>query len=126
MSVTEDNEITRWLGGLKTGDEESAEVIWDVYFERLVRLARDLLQAQLKVVDEEDIALSAMNSLMTGARNNRFPRLNDRGDLWKLLLVITGRKVVKYQRRHFATKRPDAHLQGQPAIDVSVSRSARL
>ena len=44
--------------------------------------------------DEEDIALSAMKSLCVGLRGGRFDALNNVDGLWRLLLVITARKVA--------------------------------
>jgi DNA-directed RNA polymerase specialized sigma24 family protein len=47
-----------------------------------------------RVLDEEDVALSAFDSLCRGARAGRFPRLDDRDDLWQILVLITLRKVA--------------------------------
>src|SRR5262249_14377033 len=44
--------------------------------------------------DEEDVALSAFDSFCRGAERGRFPRLDDRDDLWQVLLVLTQRKAV--------------------------------
>jgi DNA-directed RNA polymerase specialized sigma24 family protein len=54
------------------------------------------------VADEEDVALSAFDSFCRGAERGRFPRLDDRGDLWQLLVVITVRKaydLANHERR---------------------------
>ena len=64
------------------------------------------------VADEEDIALSALNSVILGARAQKFPQLTDRSDLWKLLVVVTSRKAVARQRQHYAAKRPDRNVVG--------------
>jgi hypothetical protein len=44
--------------------------------------------------DEEDIAISAFDSFFKGVKEQRFPRLNDRNDLWRILLMITARKAI--------------------------------
>lgn len=107
-ALDEHHSITRWIHGLKAGDSDSAEHIWQQYFEKLTRLARQRLgDLPRRVADEEDLALSALNSVIVGAQSQRFPRLEDRTDLWKLLVVVTSRKVTALQRRHFAGKRPD-------------------
>jgi DNA-directed RNA polymerase specialized sigma24 family protein len=54
------------------------------------------------VADEEDVALSAFDSFCRGAEKGRFPRLEDRDDLWQLLVMITARKaadLVEHERR---------------------------
>ena len=49
--------------------------------------------------DEEDVAQSAFRSFFIRARKGHFPQLNDRDDLWKLLVTITIRKAVKQKRK---------------------------
>ena len=55
--------------------------------------------------DEEDAALSAFDSLYAGLAKGRFPQLGDRDDLWRLLVVITTRKVQAQGRRQLRQKR---------------------
>lgn len=55
--------------------------------------------------DEEDVALSAFDSFCRGAEAGRFPRLDDRDDLWHVLFVITDRKAVGLARREGRAKR---------------------
>jgi len=57
------------------------------------------------VADEEDVALSAFDSFCRGARQGHFPRLNDRDNLWSLLVVITARKAGKLKRDASRQKR---------------------
>lgn len=115
--TTADDTVTAWIHGLKQGDERAAEKIWTRYIDRLVRLARQKLgDIARRTADEEDVALSAFNSFVQAAQAGRFPALNDRSDLWKLLVVITARKAVAQQRRHFAGTRADAQLQAESAV----------
>src|SRR5262249_9759250 len=88
--------ITARVGGPKAGDPDAAEALWRRYFARLVGLARARLAATRRLgadADEEDAALSAFNSFCDGAARGRFPILGDRDDLWRLLVVLTSRKV---------------------------------
>jgi DNA-directed RNA polymerase specialized sigma24 family protein len=55
--------------------------------------------------DEEDAALSALDSLCSGLAKGHFPQLADRDDLWRLLVVITIRKVQGQARRQLRQKR---------------------
>jgi DNA-directed RNA polymerase specialized sigma24 family protein len=58
-------------------------------------LARARLRsAPRRVGDEEDVALSAFDSFCRGAQAGRFPRLDDRTDLWQILVLITVRKAI--------------------------------
>lgn len=95
-----DQSVTQWIRGLKGGDEVAAAHIWDRFFRRVAGLARKRLgDLPRGARDEEDLALSALNALCDGARNDRFQRLDDRDDLWSLLTVITVRKVIDAHRR---------------------------
>lgn len=95
--------ITHWIADLKAGDHDAAQKLWERYLNGLVRLARQKLQdSPRRVSDEEDVALSAFDSFCRGAEQGRFPHLQDRYDLWQLLVVITVREAidqVNYTRR---------------------------
>jgi DNA-directed RNA polymerase specialized sigma24 family protein len=91
--------ITHLIGLLKEGDRAAAQPLWDVYFTRIVALARAKLRgAARRSADEEDVALSAFDSFCRRAEQGQFPRLDDRGDLWQLLFVLTVRKAVDLVR----------------------------
>jgi DNA-directed RNA polymerase specialized sigma24 family protein len=89
------NSVTRWISGLRRGDQAAAQGLWEVYFHRLVALARTRLRnTPRRIADEEDVALSAFDSFCRSARAGRFPRLDDRNDLWQVLVMITVRKAI--------------------------------
>jgi DNA-directed RNA polymerase specialized sigma24 family protein len=91
--------VTFWLGRLKAGDPDPARRLWDGYFRRLVRLARARLRAApRRAADEEDVALSAFKSFCRGAGQGRFRRLDDRDDLWQVLVLLTTRKAANLAR----------------------------
>lgn len=112
MAVVE--EVTQWIVKLSRGDSGAAEVLWQQYFDRLVRYARRKLDGMpCRAADEEDVALSAMNSFCQGMARHRFDQVNDRDDLWKLLVTITARKACAQKRRHFADKRGGGLVRGE-------------
>lgn len=103
-----DGSITRCVDDLRAGDQAAAQLLWERYFDQLVRLARRRLAVTRRVgadEDEEDAALSAFDSFCAGLAGGRFPRLEDRGDLWRLLVVITARKAAAQVDRRRALKR---------------------
>ena len=101
------------LHGLKGGDAESIERLWADYFQRLVALARKFLpRDSRRAADEEDVALSAFQSLCKGAAAGQFPKLNDREDLWRLLVVITIRKARRVTRRRQSLKHGGGRASG--------------
>lgn len=109
-----DEEITVWIAKLANGDQRAAEIIWRAYFEKLVRFARRKMELMpRREGDEEDVALSAMNSFCAGVAAGRFPHLDDREDLWKLLVTIAARKAWTAMRRSNAEKRGGGTLRGE-------------
>jgi RNA polymerase sigma factor (sigma-70 family) len=108
--------VTGWLFGLCSGDPEAARQLWQGYFHRLVELARKSLKALPRgAADEEDVALSAFDSFCQGAARGRFPRLNDRDDLWQVLFVLTQRKAIDLIQHETREKRD--FRKAQPAAD---------
>jgi DNA-directed RNA polymerase specialized sigma24 family protein len=107
--MSADGSVTRWLGLLRAGDEGAAQALFERYFRRLVGLARmKLRRSPPRAADEEDVALSAFDSFCRAAEQGRFPRLHDRDDLWRLLLVITRRKAAHLLRDERRLKRGGA------------------
>ena len=66
--------------------------------------------------DEEDVALSAFHSLYQGVREGRFPRLEDRDDLWKLLIHLSACKAVDHQRALGRQKRGGGKVYNEADI----------
>ena len=106
MDLQPDGSVTHWLGALKGGDAAAAQRLWERYFDGLVRLARARLGAMPRgAADEEDVALSAFHSFCQGSTRGRFPRLDDRDNLWRLLVTITAHKALDQVRRQARQKR---------------------
>jgi DNA-directed RNA polymerase specialized sigma24 family protein len=108
MSFENQGSVTHWLGALQAGDNAAARPLWERYFAQLVRLASARIRATsggAAVADGEDAALSAFDSFCTGVARGRFPQLSDRDDLWRLLVVITARKVGAQRQRQRRQKR---------------------
>jgi DNA-directed RNA polymerase specialized sigma24 family protein len=119
MRADDDGSVTRWIGDLKGGGDDAAQRLWERYFDRLVNLARAKLRAGRRpgaAEDEEDAALSAFDSFCRGAARGRFPRLADRDDLWRLLVVLTVRKACDQVERRGAAKRGGGKVVGESAL----------
>ncbi len=97
--MSSQDSITHWIGLLKEGDRAAAQPLWQAYSHRLVALARARLRdTPRRAADEEDVALSAFKSFCDRAERGQFARLEDRDDLWQLLVVLTARKAVGLRR----------------------------
>jgi len=98
--MASEGSITHCIQLLKAGERAAAQQLWEWYLHRLVGLGRaHLWGTSRRVADEEDVALSAFESVYQRAERGQFPRLNDRDDLWQLLVVVTVRKAIDLVRR---------------------------
>ncbi len=120
----ENEDVTRWIEKLEDeeGDSRAAELIWNRFFKRMVGVAQKKMVSMPKAArDEEDVALSAMNSFFEGAEAGRF-EVKNRDDLWRLLVTITIRKASAERRRQYAAKRGG----GKPSLHINQNTPDRI
>ena len=109
--------VSRWVAALKAGDSAAAQPLWERYHRKLISLARQKLRsARRRATDEEDVVQSAFHSFFQGVARGRFPRLDDRDDLWRLLVVITARKALDQLAHEHTKRRGGGTLQGESRI----------
>ena len=127
MPTDDRGSVTVQIEDLKAGDPDAARYLWDRYFPRLLSLARARHRASRcgPEADGEDAALSAFNNLCDGAARGSFPRLEDREDLWQILVKIATNKVADQARRGRRVKRggqlviiDEAALGGTAGLDA--------
>ena len=111
------NSVTLWLSQLKAGSDEAAAELWRRYFTRLVELARSSLRnAPRRISDEEDVAINVFRCLCDGVENGRFDQLDDRDELWKLLVVMTRHQSKNQIRHQMAQKRGGSQVRGHSVV----------
>src|SRR5262245_8935196 len=85
-----DHSVTKLIAGLRAQDSAAAGEIWQRYFQQLLPLARQKLKGlSYRATDEEDLLLSVFQRFFHAASTDRFARLQDRDDLWQILLLLT-------------------------------------
>ncbi len=98
--------VTNWLAAFREGDREAAQLLWNRYYAKLVRVARSRLRGlPAPLSDEEDIALAAFESFCRAIEANRYPDVCDRKNLWHLLLFITACKATRAAQYETRSKR---------------------
>jgi len=107
--------VSGWLALLRDGEPAAAQKLWERYYGPLVEVARRRLAGGPRgVADEEDLALTAFESFCRRAAEGQFPDLTDRDGLWRLLVVITLRKLSHHRRDQNRAKRQAAVLPLDP------------
>jgi RNA polymerase sigma factor (sigma-70 family) len=108
--------VSHWIAALKDGDSAAAQPLWERYYRRLVGLARKKLRSGRRVADEEDVVQNAFHSFFRAIDQGRFPQLDDRDSLWRLLVVITANKALKQLAHENRKKRGGGTAQGPLGI----------
>ena len=122
------NSVMRWLADLTNGDGKAADNLVRRYLDRLIRVGRTTYRRKFgnmprPAEDEEDAALSALDSFLGGQREGKFCRLQDQDDLWRLLVTITVRKIYDQRERSLAKKRGGGRVVGALRNEAASSSS---
>jgi DNA-directed RNA polymerase specialized sigma24 family protein len=105
--------VTCNINHCKAGNPEAALPLWERYYRRLVALAeRELRGKRWAVFDEEDVALSALDSFFCGMAGGRYPELGGRDQLWALLRTIVQHKIMD-RVKHAQRGKRDLRRQGR-------------
>jgi DNA-directed RNA polymerase specialized sigma24 family protein len=118
MTDDGNHSVTQWIEDLRTGNrDEASRCLWERYFTRLAGLARARLRASARgSADGEDVALSVFDSFFHGVAAGRFPDLDNRDDLWRLLVTMTARKACNQRRNECRQKRGGERVVGEGAL----------
>jgi DNA-directed RNA polymerase specialized sigma24 family protein len=114
-----EGEITRWIRSIEAGDQDAATALWQYCFPRLLSYSRKKLPGHLRrVLDEEDVALSAFKSFCIGAAQGRLGDIKGRDELWRLLYCISARKANGYVRNQTRQKRGGGLVAGESTFKL--------
>jgi RNA polymerase sigma factor (sigma-70 family) len=95
--------VSQLIPELLEGDRRAMQTLWERYFQPLVRLARDRNRAARRVAGSEDIALEAFlefcDCLERPGAADRFPQLQTREQLWRLLTCFTVRTAFDHNQK---------------------------
>lgn len=116
--------VSQWIDQLKAdADQQAAQRIYERYIDRLIRRAGSLLgSASRRAADEEDIAVEAIHGLFQGIGQGRFPRLDDRDDLWQVLMRLVRCRVIDHLRKY---GRETAVVQGESALGAGTDAGSQ-
>jgi DNA-directed RNA polymerase specialized sigma24 family protein len=117
--------VSLWLERLKAGQAHAVQPLWERYFRQLVGLAEHRLAGvRDRAADGEDLALSAFHSFYQGVERGRFPRLEDRDDLWQVLIMLTVQKAVNLRERERRAKHGGGRVARASELEGSAAERA--
>lgn len=104
-------------------DQLAAQTLYERYIQQLVTVAnRKLGRVPRAFADGEDVAQSVFQQFFAGFQ--RFPKLNDRRDLWQILLMLTARRCRDQQRRYLSEIRGGGRVLGESALESPAADSS--
>ena len=104
-----------------------AHQLWERYFTRLAGLAKQKMRsARRRVEDEEDVALSALDSFFRGLDRGAFERVERGSDIWQVLAMLAERKYVDRLRRETAQKRGGGKVRGDSVFEQGMTADGGL
>lgn len=115
----EDIDLGRILEQFRSGgDQDACNQLWTVLYPRVVAAARRRISSQQRrVSDEEDIAQSAMRSLLRMVDAGQMNGVQDGNELWSMLFTIMVRKIARSRRRLTAEKRGGGRVRGHSVLE---------
>lgn len=123
--------VTELLDHLREGDSGAVSGLIDYFLPSLRRRLSDVA-SNLRISDEDDIAISAFYELCRAVEKSRFEDVSDRTQLWQVLSMIAVRKANDFQKFENAGKRGGRrgalsldHLEHQ-VVDLGASPEFQL
>lgn len=102
--------VTNWISRLADGDGRALEMVFEKYFNRLIKLALHKMHGLNTVpYSPEDVVNSVVRSLWNGVQKNKI-EITTEDNLWGCLYQITTRKVCAERRRAFSQKRGENRM----------------
>ncbi len=125
--MTRAGSVTQLLGGLRAGEEQALVQLHRRCWPTLVALARRRLDGTpRRVADEEDVAQEAFLAFYQAFHAGRLPKLENRAQLFALLVTIASRKAATHVERAGRAKRGSGKVRGESALDALVGPAAEV
>jgi len=84
---------------------------------------RRLKNLPRRAVDGEDIAQQAFAAFFRGVAANRFSQLEDRHDLWQVLVMLADRRANDHLRHELGPEHGGGRVRGDSALERQGDRS---
>jgi len=116
--MSEPGSVSILLTNLQAGDCSAVDEVFEHFFNRLKSFASTRIAARdRKVVDDEDLAVWAINRLQHELRAGKYSRISNRADAWRFLVSIMERKFIDHLRSENAIKRGGGQVRGESVFE---------
>ncbi len=91
--------VSGWISKMREGDADAICKLVSRYFGKLAQFAEAKVRRGIRIIDDgEDIALSVLQTIIRNSAKGKLPKLQDRDDLWFLMIVIAQHIVIDRKR----------------------------
>ena len=123
--MDEEGSVTRIIRRMQSGDANGADLLWNRFYARLKHLVKDRLHSRLQAVsDEEDVALDTLAELFQGLLNGKYPGLDNRRSVWRLLVTVASRNVLDEIKKGQRLKRGGGRVYNESALNGDDDQNA--
>lgn len=119
----DDNEgsVTRVIRRMQSGDPDGAALIWQRFYTRLRAQVKERLGSPSRTLgDEEDVALESLTELFQGLLKGKYPALDNRESLWKLLVTVASRNVIDEVNKERRLKRGGGRVVNESGMGTGI------
>jgi RNA polymerase sigma factor (sigma-70 family) len=98
--------VTAILIAIRSGDRHAQSSMWRICHPQLRQVARQMLRPKTRAVaDEDDVLVEVMCSVLQRLELGRYPEVQNRQDLFRLLHAVTVRRAINLNRHAAREKR---------------------
>lgn len=117
MSLEQNGSLTFLIEGVRAGDMQALEELWERCCSTMARIARQRLGIHRRVEDEDDIAAIVFRKIYFAANAGKLPHIADRSSWWRLVTTITRNAVSDSRSRERSSKRGGGYVRGESIAD---------
>ena len=116
--MSQSSTTSRYLDGLRQGDNQAFQRICDRYYDQLSQIAERKLGGRTRrVVDEFAIANEVLHEFLRRTERGDFAEVTNHDELLPLLIRLTHDRVVDEIRRFCAQKRGGGQTRGDSVME---------
>lgn len=75
------------------------------------------------MADEDDVATTAFQNFFQAVEDGRFTQLENRDDMWQVLLMLVSRAVSRQKKHQRTAKRGGDKLRGESAFEGATEKA---
>ncbi len=127
LNDDDEGSVTRVIRRMQSGNADGASLLWQRFYSKLRKLVQSRLGSSRSMMsDEEDVALDSLAELFQGLLKGKYPSLDSRESLWKLLVTVSSRNVMDELNKERRLKRGGGRVVNESALRGNSDNAASV